>query len=648
MMTVTTTKSCHKQSSKEVENVMHPRKIWFRFFKVFSAGILLLCFAGPSLGQPGGGPPNLAIYDIQDAGHTSPFDGQLVATSGIVTAVDSNSFYLQDPTGDNDNTTSDGIFIFTNSAPEVSVGDAVNVEGIVDEFIPGGASTNNLSITEIVSPTVEIQSSDNLLPAPVVLGAGGRIPPAQIIDNDNFNPFDPGQDGIDFFETLEGMRVTVQNALAVSPLNGFGEIFTVVDNGASATGLSTRRTINISPNDFNPERVQIQLDSGILSGFNLDRVNVRDQLGNVTGVVGYNFGNYEVNVTEPFRVRSGFLQPERTLLLPLPLRLRVASFNVLNLDPNDEEEDEDERDADVANGRFKAIAEIIDRNLRLPDIIALQEVQDNSGSDNDGTTDADETLGLLIEEIEARSGVTYAPIDNPFVVDGNTGGQPGGNIRVVFLYNPQRVELIENSVCTVIENSVCTVDNQVPFEDSRLPLVATFLFRGEEVTVVNNHFTSKGGSSPLFGQIQPSVAAGQDVGQEDPDINGGVDVRREQAQAVLDFVNRILTANRRANVVVLGDFNEFEFISPVNTLEASLLNLTETLPVNERYSFIFDGNSQSLDHILVSSSLTFLPFFDIVHVNSEFTETDARAADHDPLLASLFVKPQLVSFLGEK
>jgi predicted extracellular nuclease len=228
-----------------------------------------------------------------------------------------------------------------------------------------------------------------------------------------------------------------------------------------------------------------------------------------------------------------------------------------------------------------------------------------------------------------------------------SGGQPGGNIRTAFLYNPARVQLDANSVRTITDPTDQQTNPNNPFFASRLPLVATFGFRGEDVTVVNNHFTSKGGSSPLFGQIQPSVATGQNAGQENPVINGGVDVRREQAQAVIGFVNDILAANPRANVVVLGDLNEFEFISPLNILEGSLLNLTETLPVNERYSFIFDGNSQSLDHILISSNLALLPFFDIVHVNSEFTQTPARASDHEPTLASLFVRPRLFSSFSE-
>ncbi|MTJ51997.1 hypothetical protein FJR38_04595, partial [Anabaena sp. UHCC 0253] len=232
------------------------------------------------------------ISDIQGTSHTSPFVGQVVtAVPGIVTAVDSNGFYLQDPHSDTNIATSEAIFVFTSSAPTVKVGDSITVTGTVSEFTPGGVSTGNLSTTQIGgNPTITILSSNNSLPAATIIGAGGRIPPTQVIDNDGLTSFDPTTDGIDFFESLEGMRVTAKNLVAVSPTNRFGEIYAVVDNGVGATGLSQRGTINISPNDFNPERIQIDADNGVFD-FAFPNVNVGAKLGDVTGVVGYNFGN---------------------------------------------------------------------------------------------------------------------------------------------------------------------------------------------------------------------------------------------------------------------------------------------------------------------------------------------------------------------
>ncbi|MBF2014119.1 MAG: choice-of-anchor I family protein [Rivularia sp. T60_A2020_040] len=577
------------------------------------------------------GGSSVKIYDIQGAAHTSPLVGESVTTTGIVTAVDRNGFYLQDATGDGNNATSDAIFVFTSSAPTVTVGDDIEVSGTVRESFPGGAATGNLSTTQIGgSPTVTVKSSGNTLPTATIIGAGGRIPPTENIDDDAFGTiagkgnFDPDTDGIDFFESLEAMLVTAKDAVAVAGTNRFREIFTVVDDGTDATGISQRGTLNISPDDFNPERVQIQQNTEILTGFTIPQVDTGAKLGDVTGVVGYGFGNFEIYPTQSFTVTPATIQPKTTTIEGDADKLTVASYNVLNLDPNDAD-----GDTDVADGRFDAIATQIVSNLKTPDIIGLQEVQDNTGSTNDGVTAADQTLQQLVDAIAAAGGPTYSFIDNTFISNNTSGGQPGGNIRTAFLYNSDRVNLVDGSVATIQDTA---------FAGSRLPLVAKFTFNGEEVTVVNNHFSSKGGSAPILGVQQPFEAR-----QEEVAVNGSLDERQAQAQAVKGYVDGILAADANSNVVVLGDFNEFEFVSPVTTLAESLTNLTETVPEDERYTFNFQGNSQSLDHILVSANLADNAEFDIVHVNSEFAETAQRASDHDPLVASLSIPKNMAS-----
>lgn len=590
-------------------------------------------------GDNGGGgeePIFTPIYDIQGASQTSPFvnvdfdnlpadtfsiTGDTVATTGIVTAVDSNGFYLQDPSGDGNIATSDALFVFTGSDPGVTVGDELQVEGTVAEFFPGSTDTRNLPTTQISSPTITTLSSGNTLPEAVIIGSGGRVPPTENIDDDAFGSFDPTTDGIDFFESLEAMRVTAQNAVAIAPTNRFGEIFTVVDNGSNATGISNRGTLNISPDDFNPEKVQIDEDSGVFD-FDFPTVDTGDSLGDVTGVISYSFGNFEILPTEDFtsNITSANLQPEVSSIAGTSDQLTVASYNVLNLDPND-----NDGDADIANGRFDTIANQIINNLNTPDIIGLQEIQDNSGSVDDGTVAADLTLQTLIDAIADAGGPEYEFIDNTFIGNNTSGGQPGGNIRTSFLYNPDRVDLVDGSVQAIGDQ-----DPGSAFNGARLPLAADFEFNGQEVTVISNHFSSKGGSAPILGIEQPFADL-----QEDPTVNGSLDERQAQANAVNDFVADTLNADPDANVVALGDFNEFEFVSPLEILEQNLTNLTETLPENERYTFIFQGNSQSLDHILVSDSLDEVAEFDIVQVNSEFAETDGRASDHDPLVVGL-------------
>ena len=599
------------------------------------------------------------IFTIQGAQHRSPLEGQTVTTVGRVTAVDSNGFYLQDQEGDGDIATSDALFVFTSSAPGVNVGDDLIVTGTVSEFFPGGEGTGNLSTTQLSNATIEIDPTlrPDVEISAQVIGTSGRVAPNQNIDDDAFAEFDPINDGIDFFESLEGMLVTAEDLLAVAGTNRFGEIFAVTNQGENATGLSDRGTLNISPDDFNPEKIQIDEDSGVFD-FDFPFVDVGATLGDVTGVVSYSFGNFEILPTEDFtaNIIEPDLAPEVTELTGDADTLTIVSYNVLNLDPNDDDNGDgidgnsigdNDDDTDVANGRFTAIAEQIVNNLGTPDIIGLQEIQDNNGTtgiEGSGVTSADQTLQLLIDEIAEAGGPQYEFIDNTFILEDQSGGFPGGNIRTAFLYNPDRVD--------VVEDSVRPVGGQAPgeaFNGARLPLAADFEFNGETVTVVNNHFSSKGGSAPILGVEQDFAAR-----QEDITVNGSLDERRVQAQEVNNFVDGILAEDAEANVVVLGDLNEFEFVSPLEILEGTvtsnadgsaiteggeqiLTNLVNDVAEDERYSFIFQGNSQQLDHILVSDGLLDGAEIDIVNVNSEFAETDDRASDHDPVIAALTI-----------
>ncbi|OKH25599.1 hypothetical protein NIES593_04500 [Hydrococcus rivularis NIES-593] len=538
------------------------------------------------------------ISAIQGESQTSSLVGQTVKTTGIVTAVDERGFYLQDAEGDGNDATSEGIFVFTDSAPTVAVGDELEIEGTVQEFVPGGKDTGNLSLTQIVSPTIATKSTGNDLPAAVVLGKGGRTPPTEIVENDNFEVFDPQEDAIDFYESLEGMRVTIQNPVAVSPTNEFGEIWTVTDEGVLATpGLNSRGGIPLQADDTNPERIQVQLDAQVLPDFEA-RVKVADKLSDVTGVVNYNFGNYEVVATEAFEVTDGGLGQEETTLVSTESQLTVASYNVLNLDPSDTEQ-------------IAQIAAQIVNNLKSPDILALQEIQDNSGATDDGTTAGDRTLQALADAIAAAGGPTYQFAEVP-PADGTSGGQPGGNIRVAYLYNPQRVQLNKNSLQSLDVEA---------FNDSRDPLVADFTFNGETVTIINNHWTSRVGSTPIFGATQPFVQAGEDE-------------RNAQAEVVNNFVDGLLAKNPDANVIVTGDLNTFEFTDTLSRLagegdERVLTNLIGKATDDATYSYNFQGNSQSLDHIFASDRLYENAEYDSVHINADFS---TQASDHEPIL----------------
>jgi predicted extracellular nuclease len=585
--------------------------------------------------------PLTAIHDIQGAAHLSPLAGQTVRTTGIATARRSNGYWLQDPMPDADDATSEAIFVFTSSSPTVAVGDQVDVTGTVQEFRPGCssgcASTDsafaNLTVTELAHPTSRVLSSGNALPPPVVIGAGGRVPPSTVIENDSGpnvetdgNVFDPGQDGLDFYESLEGMRVQMNDVLVVGPTKLFGtsskEIYIVGDGGAFAGLRTARGGVVISPGDFNPERLVLAND---ILPF-LPDANVGDTFpGATVGVLDYDFGNYRLLDTSLPALQSNGLARE-TLSLPSrrPADLDVAAFNVENLDPGDPPE------------KFAQLAAIIVDNLGAPDIISVEEIQDNDGATDDGVVDASVTFGRLVDAITAAGGPSYQfrSIDP---VDDQDGGEPGGNIRVGFLFRTDRGlafvdrpgggPLTANAVVTTggspaLQYSPGRVDPTNPaFVSSRKPLAGEFTFNGARLFVIANHFNSKGGDQPLFGRFQPPTLVSETQ-------------RITQAHVVADFVGQILAADAQANVVVLGDLNDFEFSAPVGVLKAAgLTTLIETLPPNERYSYDFEGNSQVLDHVLVSAhALSTVAGFDVVHVNAEFA---TQASDHDPGVARL-------------
>jgi predicted extracellular nuclease len=566
--------------------------------------------------------PPVAIHEIQGASHRSPLVGLNVSqVPGIVTLKRTNGFYMQDPTPDADDATSEGIFVFTSSAPaSINAGDAVKVNGQVSEFRPGGASSTNLTTTELITPTITVISTGNSLPAATIAGTGGRVPPSDVIEDDapgdveTGGVFDPAMDGLDFWESMEGMRVQLNNAVAVGPTNTFGETTVIGDDGANASVRTNRGGLVIRANDFNPER--LTLDDSIVS---VPAANVGDHYtGSVAGVIDYNFGLFMLEVmASPTVVHDG-VTPESTSPAGTN-QVGVATFNFENLDPTDPPE------------KFARLAGILVDNLKSPDIVSGEEVQDDTGPADNGVVGADATLDELVAAIQAAGGPTYEyRYINP--VNDQDGGEPGGNIRQVFLFRTDRgVSFIDRSggdsttPTTVVSGpggpelsfSPGRIDPaNSAFATSRKPLAGEFLFNGHHLFVVANHFNSKGGDQPLMGHFQPPTRSSELQ-------------RHNQAQVVHDFVGSILSADSNANVVVAGDLNDFEFSDTVSILKTGVLSdLMDTLPQNERYSYVFEGNSQTLDHILTSDSLFNQTFvYDVVHANSEFAD---QASDHEP------------------
>ena len=571
-------------------------------------------------------PEGISIAKIQASGHISPYRNQNVLdVPGIVTVLDFDGFYMQSQTPDQNPDTSEGIFVFTEFIPQVKPGDEVRVDGMVEELTPGGGY-GNLSITQIRNPKVRVLSSGNDLPAPIIIGEGGRIPPSEVIDDDTNGfisenvLFDPQNDGIDFYESLESMLVQVNNAVVVGPTNTYKEIVVLADMGLNTGIRSPRGGIVIRENDYNPER--IMLDDKFQE---IPFVNVGDfSESPIIGVMDYDFGNFKIQIISEAHFTAGKLKPQSPLEPHESDQLRIASYNVLNLSA-------------IEPQRISVLGEQIVNQMGSPDIIGLQEIQDNDGSVGQQAVSADQTYQGIIDAILDAGGPQYAYADiDP--IPGTDGGIPLGNIRQGFLYRTDRglsladaprgeaktpVALFNNNGIPELSLNPGRIDPTAPaFYSSRKPLVAAFNYQGQPLFVINNHFNSKGEDRDLFGEFQPPIL--------DSEIQ-----RLAQAQIVHDFVSEILAINPESRVVVLGDLNDFQFSNPIKLLAGDILqNLVLTLPEEERYAYIYEGNGQTLDHILVSEAMTEdLVSFDILHINSEF-EYSARFSDHDPLIAT--------------
>ncbi|CAM4120430.1 lamin tail domain-containing protein [Janibacter anophelis] len=595
------------------------------------------------------------IQQIQGTHHISPLDGTAVnEVEGVVTAVSSSGLWIQSTSPDDDDATSEGLFVYTRSRPSAEVGDTVSVDGYVDEYRPGGSGGwDNLTTTEIVSPTVTVTGTAEV-PAPVVLGED-RTAPQQVIDAEDPKnveyddaAFRPDRDAIDFYESMEGMQVGVRDAQVVGP-TGY-EIPVVPGSGVEATRTEAGGVL-YSGYD-RPNAMRVLVDDVLLPAGSLPDADVRDTLpGIVAGPLDYSFANFKLLATEVPTVQDGGLERE---VAPEQhdRELSVAAFNVENLAPNNPQ------------AKFDRLAAQVVTNLRSPDIIAMEEVQDASGSTDDGTVDSKATTDKLIAAIEAAGGPTYeAHWVNP--QDKADGGQPGGNIRNVLLHRTDRdIEFVERSSGAADSAAEVVADKKgahltespgriapssPAFEDSRKPLVGEYRYRGERVFVAAVHFSSKGGDDPLFGRWQQPVRFSEDA-------------RHEQAREVRAFADDLLAADPEAKFVVAGDVNDFEFSETTDILtdilegsgSQAMTDLPRTLPEHEQWTYVYDGNSQVLDHILVSPSLATLdgtvngpwrpgkgkgnrPAFtyDIVHTNSPFADQDS---DHDPQVVHLDLK----------
>ncbi|MGF9906222.1 chitobiase/beta-hexosaminidase C-terminal domain-containing protein [Brevibacillus porteri] len=577
---------------------------------------------------------NIRIHDIQGTSHRSTMaDGTVNNVPGIVTAIvrsgsNVQGFYMQDPQPDADPFTSEGIYVYEPKAA-VTPGDEVTVSGTVKEYVPSNRSGTDLTQTQIDATTVVIGARKALL-EPLILGKDNYEYPKGIIDNDRLGKFDPDQDGIDFWESLEGMLVQIDNPIVVGETKTFtnprATEFVVIDDQAHPNQPRTPTGgVVLEANDFHPERITVSDKLETITG----EVKVGDKFdGPLVGIIDYSFANYKLFHARPFTVIASHYEPPVTSISPKEDKLTIATYNIENFSSNTD------------SAKINRIAETIVDNMKGPDIIGVVEMQDDNGPTDNGQTDATQSADALIKAIENKNGPAYrytdiAPQNN------QDGGQPGGNIRVGFFYNPERVQLAagtpggatdavhietRDGVAHLSLNPGRVDPTNEAFASSRKPLAAEFIFQGEPVIVIANHFNSKGGDQALFGKDQP------------PQLVSEVQ-RMKIARVLNSFVKEIQAAEAKANVVVLGDLNDFPFSNPVQELaDGVLTNMVEKLPKGEQYTYVYQGNSQVLDQILVSNHLEDDTKVDIVHINAGLTESEGRVSDHNPVLVQLDLK----------
>ncbi|WP_431811042.1 chitobiase/beta-hexosaminidase C-terminal domain-containing protein [Lysinibacillus sp. FW12] len=557
---------------------------------------------------------NAKISDIQGASHTSPYvDLTVNDVEGIVTfVINSSSFIMQEVDSAFDGVKSTAIKV-NKSAHNVAVGDIIKVSGKVME--EGGNS--RLKDTQISAANIT-KTGTAVIPEALVIGED-LFPPNKIIDNDAFSIFDPQEDGIDFWESIEYMRVSFPEARVIGPI--YNNDSPIVVPSTTNNTFNVNGGLNIAADDYNPEKIMLE---GV-AGKNYDSGDRFNEA--LIGFVENFTDGYRLNTNKVFpEVTKANIQQEVTHLEPVADKLNVASYNIENFSNNP---------ANTSNEKVARIASTFVKNMKSPDIITLVEVQDNDGQIDSGNADASESYMRLINAIKAAGGPAYDWID-VMPINNTVGGAPGGNIRVGYLYNPTRVSLVTGTKGLGDQANTWTADGSLAlnpgfvdpskFVDTRKPIAAEFEFQEERVVIIGAHLNSKGGDGSLWGPTQPPVLE-------------SVTKRIQLAQAINDFIDEGLAINPELNIIVAGDMNDFEFTPALETLKGDILtNMVDKAPEQDRFTYFFQGNNQVLDHILVSNNLADDAKIDLIHMNANFTEAQGRASDHDPVLVQIDLK----------
>jgi predicted extracellular nuclease len=625
-----------------------------------SASAAVVCAAGGGGGGSGGGGAATAakIYDIQGSGARSPLAGQVVITEGVVTKLTNNGFFMQDPVGDGNPLTSDGIFVFTTNAAYLAtaaVGSVVAVTGTVTEFAVGtGAQAVARPVTELASVSAVVFKNSGYTITPTVV----TLPEA--VDGD--------------LERYEGMLVTLTGPLTVNQnffQGRYGQL-TLAVGGRLETPTNRFRPGSaqaVALADANARR-RILLDDGsslqnpnpipYLGANGVPRAG--DVAGAITGVIDYGLATNSSDGLSDYRIHPT-VAPVFTAANPRTAapdavggNVRVASFNVLNYFTAYTNGGGTADGCALGGGTSRANCRGADNAAEFKrqqdkivaamaaidaDVLGLMEIQNN------GNVAAQN----LVDALNARVGAgTYATTGVPAQVGDDA-------IRVAMVYKPARLSAVGAAV-----GDGDAINN-------RPPLAQAFsLANGQRFTLVVNHLKSKG-SCPAVGDAD--YAGNADTG----DGQGCWNARRQaQAQRLRAFVNERLAATGTTDALLIGDFNAYGQEDPIVALTGNGYADQALRFDPAAYSYVFDGAAGRLDHAIANTALAAkvnrVAHWHInadepavIDYNTEFkapearcgtggtsacpadptTGTPYRSSDHDPVVVGLNLHDSVIT-----
>ena len=547
------------------------------------------------------------ICEVRGRGPGSAMAGQMVTVRGVVTGLGRQGFFVQNVRPGPDPSISDALFIFSPkwSAPVAAL---LEVSGKVMDFV---RQENGKPVSQIKLENVR------------VLKKHGPDIKAFELTADNV-PADPAELAI-FLNGLESMLVSIgPGQTFIAPSNPFGDYVVILDAEKPAEEVIRTEQGGVLVDHQNPLRW--------FPGFRLShypdapRVNVGSKLlSRVSGPLNYRVEAYQVKLSHPIEVEISDIALSASRLRPEAGYLTIMAMNGFNLDMHVEsaalvKNPRQDIDDDWGDGRFHNLARAVVEQANVPDIVALQEIQDNDGAEMSMVVDASSTYKGLVKTIRALCGVEYHWVDIPPEV-GADGGQPGGSIRNGYLYNPERVDLVSDSARLI-------GSDEPAFEGSRKPLVVHFREKAtdHELVCVNVHLASKRHQHSIFAPDKPGFDA-------------KLPIRVQQASIIEDQ----LAVMRRQGLdyYVTGDFNDTEESETLAAIVGNeSVNLVSLLAPEQRYDYNHRGKLQVLMHGIVPKSLAAgQAEYDIIHGNELLGvkpgQSSDKPSDHAYVMAKI-------------